>query len=694
MAADGFWNVHAFSGDSTVPIRPPVVEHPDSMQFMLIDLAKSGLLPADIDAYPIAPDRGTPQYVIPYPQDGMYRTKREDPKFKYRAPQGRNEVWYSSHQVYSSFRSSPLLLIVEGEKKAARAVKEWPGIPVLAIGGVWNGTLKQADGTHRLHETILNAVAPGQKIKIIFDNDIQERDDLQKAAYTLHKLLERQFCQVELLVPPKGTKGLDDYLVALSVQGVSARSVEEVGLVQVPFEELAPTRAALIEELELTTNAEGGMLISSSNYAKLFHKFVGPKVKYDRRFGYVSEASELDRGSLRINYIKYIEKLGLRNVAYHIDFAFEEFPYSAAATDVLIEEIQATKWDGVPRLNTWGSEYIPNAHEYPALSNEWGRLLMTAMAIRIQEPGTKFDYVMFLVGPQGTYKTSFFEALASFKCGNFYSVIDKISTDDSAKRTFGTIAERNIILDFSESTVLDGRQTNIEAFKSFITLTHDDFRHAYSRELTKLPRSFIFVGTSNKHSQLPDNTGSRRFAMLDVKDCVKPLEYTTKMQILAEVLACLPQIKQTAWWEFNLTWDGTPTGIVEEIVDHGYIPNANLSEGNQVLEGLNRKHLRENPNFADFRLLLESPEEYFPTTGYGSGEYITTIQYLMQILNMTKQEVNSMLGRLSDDPHFPWNIERGKIINLSTYKMPPKVRLEQFTTATTWKVQPFWLVRK
>ena len=693
MSAEGFWNVHAFSGDSSVKVRPPIVEHADSVQFMYTDLAKSGLLPADLDAYPVAPDRGVPQYVIPYPQDGMYRTKREDPKFKYRAPQGRNEVWYSTHQVYSTFRSSPLLLIVEGEKKAARAVKEWPDTPVLAIGGVWNGTLKQADGTHRLHETILNAVAPGQEVKIIFDNDILERDDLQKAAFTLYSLLERQMCKVELLVPPHGTKGLDDYLVARVALGKEPTPIKEAGLIQVPFESLAPTRAAIVEELDLFKNSDGGILTCSTNYAKLFGKFAGADVKFDRRLGFVKENKNVDMGRIRVNFVEYIEKLGLRHINHHIDYAIEKFTGDSTA-DVLLEEIQAVQWDGVPRLATWGSRYIPNAHNYPALSNEWGRLLMTGLGMRLIEPGTKFDYVMFLVGPQGTYKTTFFEKLGHFKCGEFYSTIEKVGTDDSARRTLGSAAKRSIILDFSESSVLDGRQTSMEALKSFITLTHDDFREAYAKEMTQLPRSFIFVGTSNKHSQLYDTTGSRRFAMLDVKDCVFPLEYDTKMQILAEVFATLPQIKQSEWWQFNLSWDDMPAYITEELDTNGYTPNVNLSEGNQILEGLNVKHIREDPNVAEFKLRLESPEDNFPSFQGLGTKFMTTNQHLMGLLDMTRKDVNSMLGRLMDDPHFPWIIERGSTTMLSNFNFPPGTNRTQFTTGTVPQVKPWLLTRK
>ena len=691
MPADGFWNVHAFSGDSKIAVRPEPVEHPDSVRFMLADLARSGLLPQDIDAYAIAPDRGVPQYVIPYPQDGMYRSKREDPKFKYRAPQGRNEVWYSSNQVYDSFRSSPLLLIVEGEKKAARAVKEWPDIPVLAIGGVWNGTLKQADGTHRLHETILNAVAPYQKIKIIFDNDILERDDLQKAAYTLHLLLTKQFCQVELLVPPRGTKGLDDYLVAR--QSLPHCGFEEVGLIQVPFDDLAPTRVALVEELGLAVNSEGGIIISSTNYAKLFHKFVGPTVKFDRRLGFVGNKTSINISDYRIDFIKYIERLGLKNYPIHIDFALSSFVRDAT-TDVLMEEILSVTWDGIPRLYTWGSKYIPNTHNYPALSNEWGRLLMTGLAMRLVEPGTKFDYVMFLVGPQGTYKTTFFEKLATFKCGRFYGTVEKVGTDDGAKRTLGTKVKRNIILDFSESSVLDGRQTSIEALKSFVTQTEDEYREVYAKDLIQTPRSFVFVGTSNKHNQLFDTTGTRRWAMLDVKDCVQPLEYEVKMQILAEAIYLLPQIKQTNWYEFNLSWDEIPHEIVNDIDNEGYVPNVNLSEGNQILEGLNRKHIREDPNIAELKMLLESPEDNFPVLYSEPDKFMTTTQHLAMILDMTKKEVTTMLRRLQDDPHFPWNIEVGTTMTLTSFSYPRNVSMTQFTTGMSQQVKPFWLTRK
>ncbi len=665
-----FWNIHAFTGNSIVAVRPPLIEHADSTRFMLTDLARSGLLPADIDAYPTAPERGTAQYVIPYPQDGMYRIKRDDPRFKYKAPTNRNEVWWSSKQAFNTFRSAPTLLIVEGEKKAARAVLEWPEIPTIGIGGVWNGSTKQADGTYRLHDALVNAVAPGQKIVIVFDNDILERDDLQKAAYTLYALLERHGCRPELYVPPPGTKGFDDYLVHRKTIEKKHVALEEVGLVRVPFDHLAPTRQALIDELSLDVNSEGGIVISATNYARLFTRFVGPHVKYDVRLGFVSPKGFVDIGKIRLNFITYIESnMRLKYIHHFFNHALEMFTINVT-TDVLMDEIRSVKWDGVARLDTWGNRHISNIRNFPQLSNEWGRLLMTGLGMRLLEPGTKFDHVMYLVGPQGIYKTTFFEKLATFKCGRFYGTIEKLSSDDGARRTLGTRVRRNIILDFSESSILDGRQTSIESLKSFITLTEDEYREAYSKILTQLPRSFIFVGTSNKHNQLYDTTGSRRWAMLDVKDAVQPLEYDEKMQILAEVFARAEEFKATDWWNFRLSWDDVPIDVVEEIEAYGFMPNVNLSEGSQVLEGLNLKHIKEDPNILEFKLLLENPDTNFASVTTMTDTYATTLNRLMDELSITKSEATRLVRHLQDDPHFPWELAYGQIMHISNFSFP------------------------
>ena len=162
-------------------VRPLKEDDPRSIQFMIADLARSGLVPEDIDAYPIALQAmaTTPAYVIPYADPKMYRIRLDRAIDKYYQPKGLRDVWFSPHQSTSLFRDEPVLYLIEGEKKAAKFVKTWPGLPTLGLGGAHNALIKTTDGTKRLLDPIVAMLKPGMRVVAIFDGDIRTKVGIQ-----------------------------------------------------------------------------------------------------------------------------------------------------------------------------------------------------------------------------------------------------------------------------------------------------------------------------------------------------------------------------------------------------------------------------------------------------------------------------------------------------------------------------------
>src|SRR5262245_51910920 len=117
--------------------RPLPASDVSSFQFMIEDLAKSGLVPEDLGAYPVSPiaDGTTPGYCIPYNDPRMYRIRYARKEDKYIQPKGTTGIWWSPHQNRSTFRAAPTLYIIEGEKKAAAFIKRWPHLNAFGIGG-------------------------------------------------------------------------------------------------------------------------------------------------------------------------------------------------------------------------------------------------------------------------------------------------------------------------------------------------------------------------------------------------------------------------------------------------------------------------------------------------------------------------------------------------------------------------------
>src|SRR4029077_7475637 len=55
------------------------------------------------------------------------------------------------------------------------------------------------------------------------------------------------------------------------------------------------------------------------------------------------------------------------------------------------------------------------------------------------------------------------------------------------------------------------RKAEIEKVKAFISRCHDRERKAYAHFRTEIPRTCVFIGTTNAEFYLKDVTGNRRF---------------------------------------------------------------------------------------------------------------------------------------------------------------------------------------
>ncbi|GFK19291.1 hypothetical protein KbCgl_18630 [Corynebacterium glutamicum] len=165
------------------------------------------------------------------------------------------------------------------------------------------------------------------------------------------------------------------------------------------------------------------------------------------------------------------------------------------------------QWDGIPRLDYLLIDYLgaPNTDYTKAAT----RKTLIAAVRRTYKPGTKFDTVLVLVGPQGAGKSTIFEKLA----GQWFSdslAISDMKDKDGAEKLAGVL-----IMEIAELAGM--RKTDAETLKSFISRTDDKYRPAYGRVVESHPRQGIIVGTTNaKEGFLRDPTGGRRFWPVDV----------------------------------------------------------------------------------------------------------------------------------------------------------------------------------
>lgn len=159
-------------------------------------------------------------------------------------------------------------------------------------------------------------------------------------------------------------------------------------------------------------------------------------------------------------------------------------------------------WDGVPRVDTLLIDYFGAADN--SYTRAASRKSMVAAIARVYRPGTKFDSVLILNGPQGIGKSTFYAKLA----GEWFS--DSLTLTDMKDKAGPEKLQGYWILELGELAGM--RKADIETVKSFISRMDDKYRASYGVNVESHPRQCIIVGTTNAETGfLRDITGNRRF---------------------------------------------------------------------------------------------------------------------------------------------------------------------------------------
>lgn len=208
------------------------------------------------------------------------------------------------------------------------------------------------------------------------------------------------------------------------------------------------------------------------------------------------------------------------------------------------------KWDGVARAESLFIDFLKVA-DTPyarAVTKQW---LLAALA-RIYYPGCNFQSALLLHGNQNIGKSYILEKLGGAWYGSLIDDVDDPHAVD---------AIRNIwICEMKEMAA--ARKSEINATKSFIERPADTYRAAYARRASTFLRHCVFAITVNDSQPLRDQTGNRRYWILE-----SPLaefdivEENERGERLADVI---PQIWAEMLVKFKeLTKDGFNEKILE-----------------------------------------------------------------------------------------------------------------------------------
>ena len=203
-------------------------------------------------------------------------------------------------------------------------------------------------------------------------------------------------------------------------------------------------------------------------------------------------------------------------------------------------------WDGAPRLDTIYHDYFGEADT--SYTRAVSRKSLVAAVARAMNPGVKYDEMVVICGPQGTYKSTFVARL-----GGAWASALMVSFDDP--KAVAEVIQGSWVVEIPELSSMSRADTN--TVKQMVSQNCDEYRAAYARRSEKHPRQCVFFGTTNDTDYLKDPTGNRRFWPIDCGD--RPAKNVWDDMT--------PEVVGQLWAEAYVRWQvGEPLvlGLMEE----------------------------------------------------------------------------------------------------------------------------------
>lgn len=298
----------------------------------------------------------------------------------------------------------------------------------------------------------------------------------------------------------------------------------------------------------LATNPKGAPYANVANAVILLqkHPFYANHIWYDPFHGRIrtdldlsgverswTDADEIDILEWMQRFMK-LPTMGLPQVQQAVLFVAHADIRRHPAT-----YLKSLRWDGHPRVDdlaVTGFGAIDSPYTRSAGAN-----FAKSFVARMSNPGCKVDTVLVLEGAQGTGKTRALRIIG----GEFYAELhSQFGSKDAIQELQG-----KALLELAELEGLPKRES--EVAKAFISRVVDTYRQSYARHPIDVPRSCIFVGTTNEHSYLRDATGARRFWPLRTGTIDLDWIEVNRDQLLAEAYERVSRLCEP-WWDMPI----------------------------------------------------------------------------------------------------------------------------------------------
>ena len=223
------------------------------------------------------------------------------------------------------------------------------------------------------------------------------------------------------------------------------------------------------------------------------------------------------------------------------------------------ELLDSLTWDGKEHIRSLLPEYL--GAEDSDYTYQVMRLWMLGAVSRVYKPGNKFDYTIILQGSQGIGKSTFLKQLAMDDSW-FNDSLDSLDSDKAVQSVTGSW-----IIELAELQSLARTAGGVESVKRFLTATQDKYRIPYERRADTFYRQCVFAGTTNKDDFLQDETGNRRFLIVQT-GVKKP----SKSLFVPEIMDTI----KLAWAEAVHIWKNEKPQLI--------LPEAYMQEAKELQE--------------------------------------------------------------------------------------------------------------
>ena len=223
------------------------------------------------------------------------------------------------------------------------------------------------------------------------------------------------------------------------------------------------------------------------------------------------------------------------------------------------ELLDSLTWDGKEHIRSLLPEYLgaeDSDYTYQVMC-----LWMLGAVSRVYKPGSKFDYTIILQGSQGIGKSTFLKLMA-LDDSWFNDSLDSLDSDKAVQSLTGSW-----IIELAELKSLARTAGGVESVKRFLTATQDKYRIPYERRADTFYRQCVFAGTTNKDDFLQDETGNRRFLIVQT-GVKKP----SKSLFVPEIMDTI----KLAWAEAVHIWKNEKPQLI--------LPEAYMQEAKELQE--------------------------------------------------------------------------------------------------------------